>query len=139
MNLKKGTHCTYSLIYHLVLVVKYRKPCIDNDIAQLIKEKTAFILKENKGSLIEANSDKNHIHLLIETSPDNNLAKLVGAIKGITSRCIRKKYQTKISHYLWGNSFWSDSYFIASAGGASIDTLKQYIENQGKSKQKNNT
>ncbi len=93
-----------------------------------------MVLKENRGSLIEANSDRDHIHLLIEVHPGNNLAKLIGVIKGITSHGIREKYSAKISSYLWGSSFWSDSYFIASTGGVSISVLKQYIENQGKPK-----
>ncbi len=80
MNLRKGSHCTYSLMYHLDLVVKYRKPFIDNEIALYIK-KAALILKENRGSLIEANSDRDHIHLLIEVHPGNNLTKLIGVIK----------------------------------------------------------
>lgn len=134
MEIRKNRHCTYALNYHLVLVVKYRKPCIDDDIAKMMIEKTAQILQQNKGRLIEANADKDHIHFLFELSPSKDLSKLVGVIKGVLARLTRKEFADRIDPYLWGDSFWSDSYFIASSGGVSIDVLKQYIENQGKPK-----
>lgn len=136
MELRKGNHCTYALTYHLVLVVKYRKPCIDDEIAALLKEKAAYILEQNKGHLVEANFDKDHMHILFELSPTMSLGKFVGVLKGVLSRHVRSTYPEKLSRYLYGNSFWSDSYFIASTGGVTIDILKKYVENQGKPKRK---
>lgn len=136
MELRKSCHCTYSLTYHLVLVVKYRRQCIDDEMAEMMKEKSARIFEQNGGRLIEANADVDHIHMLFELPPSCNLSKMVGVVKGVLSRHVRKTYAERLQPYLWGDSFWSDSYFIASAGGVTIDVLKQYVENQGKPKRK---
>jgi putative transposase len=55
---------------------------------------------------------------------------VVNSIKGVTSRYLRQEFP-KTKEYLLGDSFWSDSYFIASAGQVSLDVLKQYVEGQG--------
>ncbi|WP_373685331.1 transposase [Acinetobacter sp. YH12049] len=31
---------------------------------------------------------------------------------------------------IWGNHFWSPSYCVVSCGGASLEVVKKYIENQ---------
>ena len=136
MDLRHHGHCTYLLTYHLILVVKYRRPCIDKDIASLIEKSAALVLKQNRGKLIEFNSDKDHVHMLIELSPAQPIGKLVGVIKGVTARHVRAQFSGQLKQYLWGDSFWSDSYFITSCGGVTIETLKQYVENQGKPREK---
>ena len=49
-----------------------------------------------------------------------------------TKRTIRKEYENELSDILYGDSFWSDSYYIATAGNVSVDTIYKYIENQRK-------
>ena len=131
MNYNHYGHCTYLLTYHLILVVKYRRACITQEIAEEIQNTAAQILKQNRGKLIEFNTDKDHVHMIIETNPSQPIGKLVGVIKGISARHVRSKFKEYLKDYLWGDSFWSDSYFIASCGGVTVDTLKKYVENQG--------
>lgn len=131
MKLKHYRHCTYLLTYHLILVVKYRKKCIDQDIAGCIKDSAALVLSQNGGQLLEFNTDKDHVHMIIELGPKQPIGKLIGVIKGVSSRRVRSQYANRIRNDLWGDSFWSDSYFIASCGGVTLDVLKQYVEKQG--------
>ena len=49
---------------------------------------------------------------------------------------VRKEYAEHLNKFLWGHSFWSDSYYIGTTGGANLDTIQKYIENQGKPKRK---
>ena len=71
-----------------------------------------------------------HIHLMISTKPTTQLTKYVNLLKGHSARALRKEYD--FSDVLYGDSFWSDSYYLATCGNVSIDTLYNYIDNQRK-------
>ena len=77
-------------------------------------------------------TDKDHIHYMIETKPNINLSNLVKVIKSYTTYHIWKKYEMYLKKYFWKEkTFWTDGYFICSIGNVSEETLKKYIENQG--------
>ena len=79
-------------------------------------------------NIIEINGENNHIHLLIEYPPKLSISQIVNALKGVSSRMLRKKYDL-VPHQ---EHLWSPSYFAISCGGAPIEKIKQYIENQQK-------
>ena len=87
-------------------------------------------LEDFEASLVEFNGEKDHVHLLVEYPPKHSISKIANALKGVSSRYLRKYHRKKVSPFLWGNAFWSPSYFAGSAGGATIEKLKQYIEEQ---------
>ncbi|WP_376984252.1 IS200/IS605 family transposase (plasmid) [Borrelia recurrentis] len=86
-----------------------------------------------KITLNEFNHDKDHIHLLLEFTPNIQPSKFINNLKTVSSRLIRKKYSTHLDKYYWKPYFWSRSYCLISTGGASIDIIKKYIQNQNKS------
>ena len=136
MELKRGAHRVYLLTYHMIFVTKYRRPVIDEEICDYIKERMEGILAKNGGTLLELNSDKDHIHILFEMPPDINLSLWIRGTKAALSRKIRDRFPEKLNPYLWGDEFWTDSYFLTTTGGATIEVIKQYIENQGEPKRK---
>ena len=60
-----------------------------------------------------------------------NLQKFVNSYKSASSRLIKKEYP-EIKSKLWKSQFWKIGYFITTTGGANIETIKQYIENQSR-------
>ena len=130
-NYNKTQHSVYKLTYHLILVVKYRKNVITNDIADTIKITIERFNKNYNLDIIEYNYEKNHLHLLFSIKPDANIQKIVNAIKAVTSRIVRKNHP-EIKTILYDNAFWSKGYFIATTGDVSTEIIKQYIENQNK-------
>ena len=135
-DLKHTKHCVYSMKYHLVFVVKYRKKCISQEIGDFLMRETKRLLKEKGVYFIQGNHDKDHIHLLIEIPPTVLIATLVGTLKNTLSRLVRKKYAEELSKYLWGDSFWTPSYYIATVGNANKETVAKYIQNQRTSTRK---
>jgi len=79
--------------------------------------------------LVETNGEKDHVHLLGEPLPHTTPSRLVNSLKGVSSRFLRQEFP-ELEKYYWKGGLWSPSYFIASCGGAPIDIVKQYIENQ---------
>jgi len=125
-------HRVYSLIYHLIFVVKYRQKVFQDGvgIVEDMKERLLFIARENGIEILEIECGIDHVHLLVSTSPNVELTKIINLLKGNSSRFIREKYADYLRDKLWGDHFWSSSYFIATTGNVSIDILKEYIEGQ---------
>lgn len=91
-----------------------------------------YIAKRFQGELVSAETDRDHMHLLVSLTPNTNLSVFVRSIKTQISREMRSKYPDKIGKYLYGKDtpFWSESYFVATTGTVSMETVKGYIESQ---------
>ena len=81
-------------------------------------------------SVKEWNHDIDHIHVLFTAHLDTNLSKFLNSYKSASSRIIKNEFPY-IRKYLWKKYFWSPSYCLISTGGATIEVIKRYIENQG--------
>ena len=131
MELKRNSNAVYMLNYHLILVVKYRKKVfISDDIVERTKELMRKISSENDVEVVNQECGDDHIHLMISAKPTLQLTKYVNLLKAHSSRALRKEFD--LSNELYGDSFWSDSYYIATCGNVSLDTLYNYIDNQRK-------
>lgn len=133
MELKRNSNAVYLLNYHLILITKYRKKVFTNDeIIERTKEIMRNIATDFDVVIINQECGEDHIHLMISTKPTTELTKLVNLLKSTSSRYLKKEYENDLSDVLYGDSFWSDSYYIATAGNVSVDTIYKYIENQRK-------
>ena len=80
--------------------------------------------------LAEFNGDTNHVHLLVNFPPTVTVSQLVNSLKGVSSRRLRQEFPDLLRHYWQANRLCSGSYFAGSLGGAPINVLRQYIEQQ---------
>lgn len=133
MNYKKKAHSVYLMTYHIVFVTKYRKPILSNEIGDFMKDLCEQICKEHDGELLSAETDKDHIHLLVSMPPQERPSDLIRVLKTQTSKKVHqnKEFDRYVKQYLFGNvPLWSPSYFIATTGGATIEKVKEYVESQ---------
>ena len=132
-DLTKIRNCVFSLQYHLIVVVKYRKRVfIENKIVSSMKKIVQKIAKDFDVEVLECECGNDHIHILFKAKPTLNMTKFINILKGHSSRDIRKEHQKILKHKLWGDHFWSPSYFLATTGNVTVDVLKDYIESQRK-------
>lgn len=129
MELDTNNHSVFLLNYHLVLVIKYRRKVINNDISDRLKEIFEYICPKYRIELEEWNHDKDHIHILFRGQPNTEISKFVNAYKSASSRLIKKEFEV-IRKQLWKEYFWSRGYCLLTTGGATIDVVRKYIENQ---------
>ncbi|PMB13845.1 IS200/IS605 family transposase [Fischerella thermalis CCMEE 5282] len=115
---------------HLVLTTKYRRRAITDEMLQRLHIILEDLLVKWDCKLVEFNGECDHVHLLFQYHPDLQLSTLVGNIKSTTSRRLRQEFLAHLSRFYTKDVFWNGSYFIASCGGVTISTLKQYIESQ---------
>ena len=129
-KLKSHAHCVSSLHVHIVFVTKYRRKVITGDMLEFLKDTFSRLCLTQKCKLLEFNGESDHVHLLIQYSPDVTLSKVVNNLKAVSSRLVRKEFSDRIQSFYRKAVFWSPSYCAISCGGAPLSVLKQYIENQ---------
>ena len=115
---------------HLVFVTKYRRGVFTKEILDDLKTIFAKVCTDFEAELVEFDGEDDHVHLLVNYPPKVAVSKLVNSLKGVSSFLIRKKGYPSIQKKLWGNALWSPSYFAGSCGGAPIDVIRKYIEQQ---------
>lgn len=129
-QLDKGAHSVYALHYHFVQCVKYRKEVfVDERYVSLVRSKVYEISETFGVEVVNLEFDKDHFHMVFKGKPTLDLPKYINAIKTITSREIRRTYP-EVGKVLWGDAFWSPSYFLATTGQVTLDVLKKYVDGQ---------
>lgn len=129
MKINKSAHSTHTLNYHLIWCVKYRKSLLTNEIGDRLKEICHQIAVEQNAIIEAIETDTNHIHVMLNLKPTHSIPQLVQYFKGRSSRLLFQEFP-HLKNRLWGGHLWSPSYFVTTAGGAPLETLKRYVENQ---------
>jgi|SRR5579883_302570 len=130
-TLRSGSHVVFSIHLHIVFVTKYRRKVLTAQMIEDMKDVFERVLTANNSSLESCTGESDHVHLLIDLHPDNNISDLVASLKSSSSRVLREKYKSEIDKYYWGNAkLWHDSKCIVSCGGAPLEIVKDYIQNQ---------
>lgn len=130
MELDNNNHSVFSLNYHLILVVKYRRKVIDDAISNYLRDIFERISPTYNITIVEWNHDIDHIHILFKAEPNSELSKFINAYKSASSRLIKKEFP-QIKNKLWKEFFWSRSFCLITIGGVSIEIIKKYIRSQG--------
>ena len=125
----KNRHAAFNLHVHLVFITKYRKKVLGELHHDYFSECAAEVCKSFDAELKECNGGADHIHMLIQYPPTVQLSKLVNNLKSVTSRRMRGDFIDLRAAYS-KPVLWSRSYFASSCGGAPLDIIKQYIQNQ---------
>lgn len=131
-NTKSGSHCRYSLQYHLVWIPKYRRSFLVGEIAERLQQILKEIAHDYRIHIIAMEVMPDHVHMLIEAPPKYAPAKIVQIFKGISSRRLRQEFLDVIKRYIWKEgTLWAIGYYIGSVGsGVTTELIKEYIQNQ---------
>ena len=135
MELDTNAHSVFFLYYHLILVTKYRKKVFDDEVSNRARELFEAIAPNYKIKVLEWNHEQDHIHVLFKAQPKTELSKFINAYKSASSRVLKKEYPS-MKEQLWKEMFWSRSFCLLSSGGAPIEVIKQYVEEQGQKNEK---
>lgn len=126
-------HAVYLLTYHFVFVTKWRKPAISDAAGDFMVETARRLCAGYGGELISGETDRDHIHLLVSLPPQASISIIVRSLKTQLSKEVHAhpEHGPYVKQFLHGDApLWSDSYFVATTGSVSLDTVKKYIEEQ---------
>jgi putative transposase len=128
-QLRRQHHSISDLKIHLVCVTKYRRSIFTAESLAVIEKSFLEVAKKMDFQIQEFNGEGDHIHVLIEFPPKLSVSQMVNALKGVSSR----RYGQEGYKKPYGkDALWSPSYFVSSIGGAPLEVLKKYIQNQEK-------
>ena len=130
MELDTNNHSVFLLYYHLILVTKYRRQVIDDEISDYAKATFERISESYRITLVEWNNAKDHVYIVFKAQLKTELTKFINAYKSASSRLIKRDFP-RVKQFLWKEMFWSRSFCLLTTGGAPIDVIKRYIQNQG--------
>lgn len=128
-QLNKSAHSTHTLYFHLIWCVKYRRTVLTHQIGDRVKEIIREIAKEQNAIVEAVETEPDHLHVMLNLKPTHSIPKLVQLFKGRSARLIFQEFP-EIKNRLWKGHLWSPSYYVATAGGAPLETLKNYVECQ---------
>ena len=124
-----GAHTTHRLRYHLVWIPKYRKRVLTGAVALRLEELLRQACETSRWGLEKLTIQPDHVHLLLQARPPEDVSSIVGRLKGGTSRVIRLEFPV-LDEFLWGDSFWADGYFAETVGKVDEETIRRYIREQ---------
>jgi len=119
-----------------VFLAKYRKVVFDKEVDEELKEVCLGIAERYQIKFLEIGTDKDHVHLLVQSVPTYSVTKLVTMIKSITAKEIFRRCP-QVKKQLWGGEFWTDGYFASTVGKhGDEEMIGRYVKNQGNLYQK---
>ena len=127
MKYKTNRNVVYSCKYHVVWCPKYRRKVLVDEISERLKELIVQRCAEIGADIIEMEIMPDHVHMLIEVDPQFGINRAVRSIKGYSSHTLRAEFPSLKTRL---PTLWTNSYFVSTVGGAPLDAVKQYIENQ---------
>lgn len=130
MQVTYGRGYAYSIEYHIVWCVKYRRKIINECIEQSLIHILNNIADDNGFQILEANTDQDHVHLLVSCSPQHYIPNIIKALKGVSARLLMKEYGDNLRNQLWGGHLWNPSYFIVTVSENTESQIREYIQKQ---------
>ena len=122
MEVVKGRGYVYSIQYHIVWCVKYRRDVLNGQVAIKLKELLTQISKDNGFQILEMNMNEDHIHMLINCTPQHYIPNIIKAMKGVSARLLMKEFG--------GGHLWNPSYFVATVSENTEEQIIEYIRSQ---------
>lgn len=127
VEVRSNNNVVYRCAYHVVWCPKYRRPVIEAGVADRLQQIIREVVAERDCTIMELDTMPDQVHLLVECDPQYGIHRLVKQIKGRSSRVLRQEFPSLKSRL---PTLWTNSYFVATVGGATVEVVKQYVENQ---------
>jgi len=128
-DFRRGRSVVFALYVHLVFVAKYRRHVLDDAAIATLRGIFSKVCEDFGAQLRACDGEDDHVHLVVAYPPKVAVSVLVNSLKGVSSRRLRQ-IRPDLARRYWKGALWSPSYFAASCGGAPLDVIKRYVEQQ---------
>ncbi|OIP53630.1 hypothetical protein AUK10_02205 [Candidatus Gracilibacteria bacterium CG2_30_37_12] len=136
MTYRKASHAVYDCRYHIVWITKYRRRCLAKPVQESVKKIIEGVCKELYITPIAIGMEEDHVHLYLSIPLVHPIPYVVNLLKGRSSHTIFRveKFKSHLKQFYWGEkkSLWAVGYFCATVGIVDGETIKAYVEHQGK-------
>lgn len=128
-SLTYGRGYVYSLQYHIVWCTKYRKRVLQDGIDTDLKCYLQQMAKEYRFTITAMEIMPDHIHMLVDCSPQFELPRMIKILKGNTARWMFMEHP-QLKKQLWGGHLWNPSYCVVTVSDRSKEMVEHYIASQ---------
>lgn len=141
-EVRTSNNIVYRCWFHVVWCTKWRRkvltsndpavsnPPLDGDpgpVDERLRQILAEVAQETGAIIDEVETMPDHVHMLVSIDPTYGIGKLVRLFKGRSSRLLRQEYPSLKRRI---PTLWTNSYFVATVGGAPLSVIKQYVADQ---------
>ena len=128
-EIRCGRGYVYSIQYHIVWCVKYRRRVLLGEVEKDLKKAMIEIAGNYGVTIVEMEMDQDHIHLLAECTPQHYIPDILKTLKGVSARRLFQLHP-EIKQKLWGGHLWNPSYFVATVSEHTETQIRSYIQSQ---------
>lgn len=125
------SHAVFNIKLHIVFVTKYRRKTLSDDLLLYLKGAFGDCLDAWGCKLVQFGGGSDHVHLLIDIHPALNISVLINNLKTASARRARARFAEHIAQFYSKPLFWHRAYFVGSVGGATLETVRAYVDAQG--------
>ena len=126
-EVRSDNNVVYRCTFHVAWCPKYRRPVITGQVDERLRQIIRDVCAERDAPIVELETMPGHVHLLVCCDPQFGIHRLVKQIKGRSSRLLRQEFPSLRRRL---PTLWTSSYFVATVGGATLEVIKRYVENQ---------
>ena len=128
---KSLSHAVFRIKLHIVFVTKYRRRFLTPELLDYLKEAFADCLAAWRCTLVKFDGEADHVHLLIDIHPALHISVLINNLKTASARRARSRFALHLAAFYSKPLFWHRAYFVGSVGGATLETVRAYVDAQG--------
>ena len=128
-KLTYGRGYVYSLQYHIVWCVKYRRSVLVGEVEDDLKACLYEIAAEYGFRIVALETMPDHVHMLVDCRPQFFPSDMIKIIKGNTARRLFIQHP-ELKAKLWGGHLRNPSYCIVTVSDRSFEMVRHYIESQ---------
>ena len=130
-NNRSSSHAVFNIKLHIVFVTKYRRKTLTPELLEYLQQAFAECLQAWRCKLVEFGGEEDHVHLLVDIHPALDISVLINNLKTASARRARARFGEHMKKFYWKPLFWHRAYFVGSVGGATLETVRAYVEAQG--------
>lgn len=128
---RSSSHAVFNIKLHIVFVTKYRRKTLTPELLDYLKEAFADCLTAWRCKLVEFGGEPDHVHLLADIHPALDISVLINNLKTASARRARNRFAEHLAPFYRKPQFWHRAYYVGSVGGASLETVRAYVDAQG--------
>ena len=130
LETQRRNHTVYRIAYHMCWIPKYRHEIFKKELQKRMKEILFQIAYEYEWKVHEMEVMTDHVHMLLETMPKWSPSRIIQTLKSKSAIQFFREYPEIKKKYFWGGKLWTSSYFVATVGTDTYESMKKYIEEQ---------
>ena len=130
-NNRSSSHAVFNIKLHIVFVTKYRRKTLSPEVLDYLKGAFSDCLVAWNCKMLDFGGEPDHVHLRIDIPPALDISVLINNLKTASARRTRNRFAEHLAPFYSKPLFWHRAYFVGSVGGATLETVRAYVEAQG--------